>query len=67
LLPVQRICKYPLLFREWLKVKPSQVVQDAASNLEATVNYVNEYKRRQERIKFLTDLSDRIEDWPLNV
>eukprot|EP01130_Rhizamoeba_saxonica_P012134 TRINITY_DN5092_c0_g1_i2.p1 TRINITY_DN5092_c0_g1~~TRINITY_DN5092_c0_g1_i2.p1 ORF type:complete len:458 (-),score=77.65 TRINITY_DN5092_c0_g1_i2:42-1415(-) len=54
--PVQRLCKYPLLLREMIKLtKDTDVeytkLQEAAQKLGVTVTEVNEIQRRAEAIK----------------
>lgn len=53
--PVQRICKYPLFFRELLSNIPENTeahrkVQEASEIIGEVVNHVNEERRRSENV-----------------
>jgi len=67
LMPVQRLCKYPLLFKEWSKIRYSPRVDAAAARLENLASYVNEYTRLHEQTKAIHGLAAQIEDWPSEV
>ncbi|RKP37874.1 hypothetical protein BJ085DRAFT_20801 [Dimargaris cristalligena] len=66
--PVQRICKYELLYRELIKFsdKNAPNLKDLQDGLEATkrvANRSNETMRREENYNALKDLELRVEDW----
>ncbi|OMJ27879.1 Rho guanine nucleotide exchange factor scd1 [Smittium culicis] len=66
--PIQRICKYPLILREMLKLSEND--SPAKSDLElgylvATriTDKVNEARRREGNLDIVRNLIDRIQDW----
>ena len=63
--PIQRVCKYPLLLRELLKVTPSRhpdraSVATAQTEMEKTALVINEEKRNYEE---LVRIQETIEGW----
>ncbi|RPB23330.1 hypothetical protein L211DRAFT_786992 [Terfezia boudieri ATCC MYA-4762] len=64
--PVQRICKYPLLFRDMSKYSDSEQAEELKEGLAAIerVNTkVNEAIRKVDMSKVTEDLAVRVEDW----
>eukprot|EP01102_Stenamoeba_stenopodia_P002108 TRINITY_DN11872_c0_g1_i1.p1 TRINITY_DN11872_c0_g1~~TRINITY_DN11872_c0_g1_i1.p1 ORF type:complete len:1388 (+),score=341.30 TRINITY_DN11872_c0_g1_i1:151-4314(+) len=64
--PVQRICKYPLLFRDLLRNTADDhpdfaPVTSALTQIEAVVDYVNEAKRTAEQLQKIVDIQSCIE------
>jgi hypothetical protein len=64
--PVQRICKYPLLFRDLLRNTAEDhadfgPVTAALSQIEGVVEYVNEAKRTAEQLQRIVDIQSCIE------
>ncbi|OLY82231.1 Rho guanine nucleotide exchange factor scd1 [Smittium mucronatum] len=66
--PIQRICKYPLILREMLKL--SEEDSPAKSDLELgysvatrVTDKVNEARRREGNMDIVRNLIDRIQDW----
>eukprot|EP01114_Cavostelium_apophysatum_P015535 TRINITY_DN4249_c0_g1_i1.p1 TRINITY_DN4249_c0_g1~~TRINITY_DN4249_c0_g1_i1.p1 ORF type:complete len:916 (+),score=312.20 TRINITY_DN4249_c0_g1_i1:107-2854(+) len=67
--PVQRICKYPLLFRELIKHTPRDHVdypniELCLSKVQEVAEYVNEKQRSAESIKKMVELQDNLVDPP---
>jgi len=68
--PVQRICKYPLFFRELLKYTPADhpdrpSIEKAAKMIEETVKAINEGKRKIESQAKIVQMLETIDyDWP---
>ncbi|KAJ3451294.1 faciogenital dysplasia protein [Anaeramoeba flamelloides] len=65
IMPIQRICKYPLLFREMLKstkedYKDYENLKNAYLKLQTVANYVNEKKRAFKEAKILIQISNKI-------
>ncbi|KAJ3430970.1 faciogenital dysplasia protein [Anaeramoeba flamelloides] len=65
IMPIQRICKYPLLFREMLKstkedYKDYENLKNAYLKLQTVANYVNEKKRAFKEAKILMQISNKI-------
>eukprot|EP00732_Lithocolla_globosa_P002862 Lithocolla_globosa_v1_NODE_2027_length_2202_cov_15.826735.p1 type:complete len:686 gc:universal NODE_2027_length_2202_cov_15.826735:2127-70(-) len=61
LTPIQRLCKYPLLLREVIKLTPEDhadidILQQAISQMKEAASFVNEMQK-------LKELQTRIEDW----
>ncbi|KAJ3302948.1 hypothetical protein HDU76_005434 [Blyttiomyces sp. JEL0837] len=67
--PVQRVCKYPLLINELIKLSDSQkhpYLDELKEGLEAIkriTEKVNEESRKAENEALKNDLADRVEDW----
>lgn len=64
--PIQRICKYPLLLRDLLKVTPEDHEDHdnlvaALGKIEEVVTYVNERKRLAENLQKILDVQKQIE------
>jgi len=67
--PVQKICKYPLLFKELLKNTPSQHpdyenISLCLKRVEEVAEYVNERKRASENMHKMLDISEHLTDVP---
>lgn len=66
--PIQRICRYPLLLRELVKVTDDASPQklelmaafDASNRIAQTIN---EIKRKQENAQLKRELETKVEDW----
>lgn len=70
--PVQRICKYPLFFREMLRYTDSsspehEKLEKVLGALNSVVDHVNESKRRQENMARAYEISVRIDVTHLNL
>lgn len=66
--PIQRICKYPLLLRELVKVSSSDhpyasELLDGLEAIKRVTNSVNETQRRVENVAIIQDLCERIDSW----
>ncbi|KAG5370400.1 Rho guanine nucleotide exchange factor scd1 [Yarrowia sp. C11] len=66
--PIQRICKYPLLLRELVKVSSNDhpyaaELLDGLEAIKRVTNSVNETQRRVENVAIIRDLCDRCDDW----
>ncbi|KAJ8329985.1 Guanine nucleotide exchange factor for Cdc42p [Batrachochytrium dendrobatidis] len=67
--PVQRICKYPLLLNELIKLSSPEAYpyyNELVAGKEAIMRVterVNETKRVEENRHIKQDISDRVEDW----
>ncbi|KAH3759821.1 calmodulin-binding protein [Pelomyxa schiedti] len=66
--PVQRICKYPLFFRELIKDTPPEhpdypALLQAQHQIEEVVKYINEGKRVFEMQQKIMEINNSIEDW----
>ncbi|XP_036040200.1 LOW QUALITY PROTEIN: phosphatidylinositol 3,4,5-trisphosphate-dependent Rac exchanger 1 protein-like [Onychomys torridus] len=66
--PIQRICKYPLLFKELAKRTPGKhpdhpVVQSALQAMKTVCSNINETKRQMEKLEALERLQSHIEGW----
>ncbi|RDD47749.1 Phosphatidylinositol 3,4,5-trisphosphate-dependent Rac exchanger 1 protein [Trichoplax sp. H2] len=66
--PVQRICKYPLLFKELLRQTPEshvdyQTVLDTFQEIKNVCSEVNEIKRQLEELESLEELVASIKGW----
>ncbi|KAL5483897.1 hypothetical protein EMCRGX_G020316 [Ephydatia muelleri] len=64
--PIQRICKYPLLFRELLKYTPQghpdhENTKQALTMMREYCSVINEAKRRVEKLEKIADLQNTIE------
>jgi len=63
--PIQRICKYPLLFRELIKFTTDedtlQLLKNTQVKIEEIVSYVNEGQRQAENQKRILDIQNNIE------
>ena len=64
--PIQRICKYPLLLRDLLKVTEEDHFDQAnlvksLVKIEEVVSYVNDRKRLAENLQKILDVQDQIE------
>jgi len=65
--PIQRICKYPLFLKDFVKHTPNtcpeyQIFTVALSKIEEVVDYVNERKREAESRQKIYDIQVSIED-----
>lgn len=65
IMPVQRLCKYPLLLRELLHATPKSrpeytTIEEALGKIVATVQRVNEFKRRWEDERRVLDIQQRV-------
>ena len=70
--PVQRICKYPLLFRELLKFTPNdhpdhEPLENAFRVLNDVTLQINEIKRQAENLSKLHDIAHQISGFPGNI
>lgn len=68
--PIQRLCKYPLLLKEFLKTYNDSVDATyynelllANAAMKEVANQVNEAQRRSENVGFLHNLLDRVKNW----
>lgn len=66
--PVQRICKYPLLFREIIKNSPKEApdlaeLARAEQVAKGIGDRVNEMQRRAENALIAEDFKSRVDDW----
>ncbi|KAJ3032057.1 hypothetical protein HDV00_008009 [Rhizophlyctis rosea] len=67
--PVQRICRYPLLLSELIKLSDPQTypyvdeVKEGLACIKRVVDKVNEEKRKEENRMVKKDLDEKIEDW----
>lgn len=66
--PIQRICKYPLLLRELVKVSSpdhpyASELLDGLEAIKRVTNSVNETQRRVENVVIIKDLCERCNDW----
>lgn len=66
--PVQRICKYPLLFKELIKYTPEtwsyhQELYEGLECSERITSNVNESQRQVENNNSLKELQERLRDW----
>lgn len=65
--PIQRICKYPLLFRELLKfTNPDEhtrysLLIDAFHKIEKVTEHINEGKRTAEKLQRIVDIQYSID------
>eukprot|EP01087_Luapelamoeba_hula_P007747 TRINITY_DN1900_c1_g2_i2.p1 TRINITY_DN1900_c1_g2~~TRINITY_DN1900_c1_g2_i2.p1 ORF type:complete len:526 (+),score=103.43 TRINITY_DN1900_c1_g2_i2:149-1726(+) len=67
--PVQRICKYPLLFRELLRNtaethKERAMLIEVQEKLEAVAAHVNESKRNAENLQEVLNIANQLDDVP---
>jgi len=67
--PIQRICKYPLLFRELLKNTPTDHIdfpniESCLKKLTDVAEYINEMKRSSESIAKMVEIQDNLTDTP---
>jgi len=63
--PVQRICKYPLFFKDFLKVTKTdencyEILKKAYDSLEAVAIYINDYKRDKENKAKLKEIQRKV-------
>jgi cell division control protein 24 len=67
--PVQRVCKYPLLLQELIKLTDAGTypfydeLKEGLEAIKRVTERVNEQKRREENELMKNDLADRMEDW----
>lgn len=65
MMPIQRICKYPLLFRELSKMTidpiDSEAVQKLQSSLELVAQHVNDRKREAENNRVILKIQGSVE------
>lgn len=66
--PVQRLCKYPLLLRELIKITDQALpnyneLMTALEISKKIANDVNENQRRIENVEVLNKLFDKVVDW----
>ncbi|KAI3404889.2 CDC24 [Candida oxycetoniae] len=65
--PIQRLCKYPLLLKEFIKNDPYSTPSDelhvARAAMKEVANQVNEARRRSENVDFLHKLVERVSNW----
>eukprot|EP01095_Lingulamoeba_sp_RSL-Kostka_P001601 TRINITY_DN1230_c0_g1_i1.p1 TRINITY_DN1230_c0_g1~~TRINITY_DN1230_c0_g1_i1.p1 ORF type:complete len:464 (+),score=121.21 TRINITY_DN1230_c0_g1_i1:772-2163(+) len=69
--PIQRLCKYPLIFRELLKHTPNdhqeyQFMTETMNQLQEVTNHVNECNLKAESQQKLQDLQPRITGFIIN-
>jgi len=67
--PIQRICKYPLLFKELLKnTSPDHIdypnIENCLKKLTEVAEYVNEMKRSSESIAKMVEIQENLTDTP---
>jgi hypothetical protein len=66
--PIQRICKYPLLFKELLKYTPEghkdyDNTVEALAEMRKLCSLTNEAKRRVEKLEAIADFQATVEGW----
>lgn len=67
--PVQRICKYPLLFRELISHTPKdspdyESIMETKDKIDEVVMYINERKRRMEQQRKMLEINEHVEgEW----
>ncbi|CAK7896865.1 cell division control protein 24 [[Candida] anglica] len=68
--PIQRLCKYPLLLKELIKLSSEiennasyNELQMAQSAMKEVANQVNEAQRRAENVGYLQSLLERVNNW----
>lgn len=66
--PIQRVCKYPLLFREIIKNSPKDApdmkeLEEAEKIAKVVGDRVNEKQRRAENAIIAEDFRTRVDDW----
>lgn len=71
--PIQRLCKYPLLLKELIKLSNNEIdngntgsfneLQMAQRSMKEVANQVNEAQRRAENVGYLHNLVDRVSNW----
>ncbi|KAJ1557863.1 hypothetical protein HK405_014984, partial [Cladochytrium tenue] len=67
--PVQRVCKYPLLLQELIKLTDAEVypyfeeLKDGLEAIKRVTEKVNEEERIQDMEKLKMELFERVEDW----
>lgn len=67
--PVQRICKYPLLFRELINHTPEdspdyESIVETKNKIDEVVMYINERKRRIEQQRKMIEINDCVDgEW----
>ncbi|KNC76694.1 hypothetical protein SARC_10822, partial [Sphaeroforma arctica JP610] len=66
--PVQRICKYPLLLKEFRQKTPSDHLDyvqltSALSMMEELAEYINEMTRKMEDMQSMVTLQQQIDGW----
>lgn len=66
--PVQRVCKYPLLFREIIKNSPKdspdlKELEEAERVAKGVGDRVNEKQRKAENAIIAEDFKSRVDDW----
>ncbi|KAJ3104842.1 hypothetical protein HDU97_008812 [Phlyctochytrium planicorne] len=67
--PVQRVCKYPLLLQELVKLSQNtsypyiDELKDGLDSMKRVTDRVNEQKRVEENRNMKSELIDRVEDW----
>lgn len=73
--PIQRLCKYPLLLKEIIKLSNSEAgdssngngllneLNMAQTSMKEVANQVNEAQRRAENVGYLHSLIDRVSNW----
>jgi len=67
--PIQRICKYPLLFKELMKFTPKEHsdydnIENCYKKVQEVANYVNEKKRTAESLQKMLEIQDNLLDAP---
>eukprot|EP01114_Cavostelium_apophysatum_P002752 TRINITY_DN1243_c0_g1_i1.p1 TRINITY_DN1243_c0_g1~~TRINITY_DN1243_c0_g1_i1.p1 ORF type:complete len:1135 (-),score=369.28 TRINITY_DN1243_c0_g1_i1:198-3602(-) len=71
--PIQRICKYPLLFRELIKqIDPAdqerfQTLVNCMKKIEQVTEYINEGKRLAEKLQRIVEIQNSIIDANLDL
>ncbi|KAJ3415667.1 hypothetical protein HDV05_004345 [Chytridiales sp. JEL 0842] len=67
--PIQRVCKYPLLLQELIKLTDPRTypyydeLKEGLESIKRVTERVNEQKRREENEFLKNDLGERMEDW----
>ena len=66
--PIQRICRYPLFLKEFIKYCPADYpykkeLEDGFACIKRVGDVINEANRRAENLQLKHELKDRVEDW----
>jgi len=69
IMPVQRLCKYPLIFRELLETTPEShpdfdYVKKTLTKVNEIANHVNKITKTQNNFKSLTGFDDNVTGYP---
>lgn len=66
--PIQRVCKYPLLFRELIKYTPTShpdyaATSEALDMMRDVCSVINEARRRVEKLEAIADWQATVDGW----